>query len=98
MNIEPVMLIAEMTKFAVPVLVIVTAFALLLPTVALPKDKELGEIVAETVGPDPDPDPGADTPVLPHPVIIDTANRTAMAQAHANFMAIDLSGFVTVLC
>lgn len=96
MNIEPVMLIAEMTRFAVPVLVIVTAFVLLLPTVALPKDNELGEIVAETVG--PDPDPGAETPVLPHPVIIDTANRTAMAQAHANFMAIDFFGFVTVLC
>lgn len=37
-----------------PVLVIVTVFVLLLPTVALPKDNEFGDIVAETVGPDPE--------------------------------------------
>jgi hypothetical protein len=49
------MLIAVITKSADPVFVIVTVFVLLLPTVAFPKDNEFGEIVAETVEPDPEP-------------------------------------------
>ena len=68
LNPEPVTLIAETTTFAVPVFVTTTVFVLLVPTVALPKDSELGEIVADTVGPDPDPVSDEDTPVLPQPV------------------------------
>ena len=55
LNAEPVMLIALITKFAVPVFVTVTVLLLVLPTVALPNDNEFGERVAETVGPDPEP-------------------------------------------
>jgi len=92
------MLIAVTTTFAVPVFVIVTVLVLLLPTVALPNESELGEIVAETVGPDPEPCwLGAETPVLPHPVITGMANRTAMAQACTTLIALDFRGFVTVL-
>jgi hypothetical protein len=100
-NAEPVMLIAVTTRLAVPVLVITTVFVLLLPTVALPKDNEFGEIVAETVVPPPPPPPpdpgsvGAATPVLPQPVKMGNASRTAMAQACVAFVAIDL-GFVKV--
>ena len=99
MNADPVTLIAVITRFAVPVLVIVTVFVLLLPTVALPKEREFGEMVAETV----EPDPGScgfgvvDTPVLPHPVMTGNANRTTMALACATFIAIQFRGFVTVL-
>jgi hypothetical protein len=83
------MLIAVITKSADPVLVIVTVLLLLLPTVAFPKDKEFGEMVAETVGPDPEPCwlGAVDTPVLPHPVMRGSANRTTMAQACATFSA-----------
>jgi hypothetical protein len=69
---------------------------LLLPTVAEPKDNEFGEMLADTVGPDPEPG-WLDTPVLPHPVITGNANRTTMAQACATFIAIKFPGFVTVL-
>jgi len=93
---DPVMLIAVITRFAVPVLVIVTVLVLLLPTVAEPKDNEFGEMLADTVGPDPEPG-WLDTPVLPHPVITGNANRTTMAQACATFIAIKFPGFVTVL-
>src|SRR6185312_3866476 len=97
-NADPVMLIAVITRFAVPVFVTVTVFELLLPTVADPNDNEFGETDAETVG----PDPGScgfgvvDTPVLPHPVMTGNANRTTMAQACAAFIAIEFAGFVTV--
>ena len=91
------MLIEVITRFAVPVLVIVTVFVLLLPTVADPKDNEFGEMLADTV---PDPEPWfcvVDTPVLPHPVMTGNATRTTMAQACATFIAIEFPGFVTVL-
>jgi hypothetical protein len=91
------MLIAVITRFAVPVLVTVTVLELLLPTVAVPKDNEFGEMVAETVGPEPGSCWFVDTPVLPHPVITGNANRTTMAQACAAFIAIEFAGFVTVL-
>lgn len=90
------MLIAVITRFAVPVLVMVTVFVLLLPTVAVPKDKEFGEMLAETV---PDPESGfcvVDTPVLPQPVMTGNAKKTTMAQACAIFIAIGFRGFVTI--
>src|SRR5690348_16961549 len=93
-NAAPVMLIAVITRFAVPVFVTVTVFELLLPTVADPNDNEFGEMLAETV-----PESGfwvVDTPVLPHPVMTGNANRTTMAQACAAFIAIEFAGFVTV--
>src|SRR5690349_7702865 len=92
------MLIAETTRSAVPVFVITTVLVLELPTVALPKDNELGEIVADTVGPDPDPgfDPDPDTPVLPQPVMIGSASKTAMAHACAVFIVLESVRFLTV--
>lgn len=97
MKADPVMLIAVITRFAVPVLVIATVFVLLLPTVAVPNDREFGEMVADTV---PDPESWfwvVDTPVLPHPVMTGNANRTRMAQACAAFVTSEFAGFVTVL-
>jgi len=88
------MLIADTTRFAVPVLVTTIDFVLVVPTVALPKDNELGEIVAEIAGPDPGFVP--DTPVLPHPVMIGSANKTTRAQALANFMVFGVGCFFTV--
>ena len=96
MNADPVMLIAVITRLAVPVLVMVTVFVLLLPTVAVPKEREFGEMLAETV---PDPESWlwvVDTPVLPHPVMAGNANRRTMAQACATFIAMEFPGFVTV--
>jgi len=94
LNPEPVRLIADTTTFAVPVLVTTTVFVLVVPTVALPKDSELGEIVADTVW--PDPDPGSDTPVLPQPVIRGSANKTAMATACASRVILQALCFFTV--
>jgi len=96
LNPEPVTLIAETTTFAVPVFVTTTVFVLLVPTVALPKDSELGEIVADTVGPDPDPVSDEDTPVLPQPVISGNANNTAMAQVCASRIVLGVLCFFTV--
>lgn len=96
MNADPVMLMAVIIRSAVPVLVIVTVLVLLLPTVAEPKDNEFGDMLADTVGPDPEPG-WLDTPVLPHPVMPGNANRTTMALACATFIAIQFRGFVTVL-
>jgi hypothetical protein len=48
---EPVIVIEDTTTSAVPVFVTMIAFVLVVPTVALPKDSELGEIVAEIVPP-----------------------------------------------
>lgn len=87
-------LIAVTTRFAVPVFVITTVFVLVLPTVALPKDNELGEMVAETVG--PDPDPGSETPVLPHPVMSGKTSNRAKTPACAILHAIEFLGFDTV--
>src|SRR5689334_2529169 len=94
LNPEPVMLMADTTTFPVPVFVTTTVFVLLVPTVALPKANELGEIVADTVV--PDPDPGSDTPVLPQPVINGSANKTAMAPACASRIVLRVLCFFTV--
>jgi hypothetical protein len=48
---EPVIVIEDTTTSAVPVFVTMRVFVLVVPTVALPKDSELGEIVAEIVPP-----------------------------------------------
>ena len=52
LNADPVSVTADTTRFAVPVLVTTKVFELVVPIVALPKDKELGETVADTVEPD----------------------------------------------
>jgi hypothetical protein len=48
---EPVIVIEDTTTLAVPVFVTMTVFVLVVPTVALPKDSGLGDMVAETVPP-----------------------------------------------
>jgi hypothetical protein len=48
---EPVIVIEDTTTLSVPVFVTITAFVLVVPTVALPKESELGDMVAETVPP-----------------------------------------------
>ena len=46
----PETFIADMSRFAVPVLVITTVFVLVVPTVTAPNDSDEGEIVADTTG------------------------------------------------